>query len=181
MTTKVLSKKGQVGGHAGGGGAAGGGGSGSAGQRGRKEILPGAELIKCIYPNEGEPLRWREGGEGGGGREGGREEGEGREGKGGEWRAGGWEGVEGRGRGGGSKFYQGAELIKCIDPNEGEALSRGSREGRADGRECEGGGGGEGGRGGGAGQREILPGQGRSQGVAEGALPPPHPNLHWQA
>ena len=83
----------------------------------------------------------------------GREEGEGREGKGG-WRAGGWEGVEGRGRGGGSKFYQGTELIQCgIDPNEGEALSRGSGEGRADGREGVGERGGrEGGRGGGAGQ-----------------------------
>ena len=27
---------------------------------------------------------------------------------------------------GGRKFYLGAELIKCIDPNEGEALRRGS-------------------------------------------------------
>ena len=33
-----------------------------------------------------------------------------------------------RGRGGwkGGKFYLGVELIKCIDPNEGEALRRGS-------------------------------------------------------
>ena len=32
------------------------------------------------------------------------------------------------GRGGwkGGKFYLGVELIKCIDPNEGEALRRGS-------------------------------------------------------
>ena len=30
------------------------------------------------------------------------------------------------GRGGGRKFYLGVELIKCIDPNEGEALRRGS-------------------------------------------------------
>ena len=34
----------------------------------------------------------------------------------------------GRGRGGwkGGKFYLGVELIKCIDPNEGEGLRRGS-------------------------------------------------------
>ena len=44
------------------------------------------------------------------------------------------------------KFYLGgAELIKCIDLNEGEALRRGRREGRA----------GEGRMGG----REILPGE----------------------
>ena len=43
------------------------------------------------------------------------------------------------------------ELIKCIDPNEGEALKRG-REGRG------GGGRREGGKGGGhSGQKEILP------------------------
>ena len=36
------------------------------------------------------------------------------------------EGGAGQGRGGGRKFYLGVELIKCIDPNEGEALrSRG--------------------------------------------------------
>ena len=29
-------------------------------------------------------------------------------------------------RGGGRQFYLGAKLIKCIDPNEGEALKRGS-------------------------------------------------------
>ena len=47
-----------------------------------------------------------------------------------------------RGRGGwkGGKLYLGVELIKCIDPNEGEALKRG-REG-------------EGGEGGQAGGRE---------------------------
>ena len=36
--------------------------------------------------------------------------------------AGGQEGGEGRCRGRGRKFYLGAELIKYIDPNEGEAL-----------------------------------------------------------
>ena len=36
----------------------------------------------------------------------------------------GWEGR--REGGGGRKFYLGSELIKCIDPNEGEALRRGS-------------------------------------------------------
>ena len=41
--------------------------------------------------------------------------------------AGGREGGKG-GRGGRRKFYLRAELIKCIDPNEGEALKRG-REG----------------------------------------------------
>ena len=46
------------------------------------------------------------GGGGAGGREGGRE--------------------GGGGRGGRRKFYLRAELIKCIDPNEGEALRRGS-------------------------------------------------------
>ena len=41
----------------------------------------------------------------------------------------------GWGRGGRRKFYLRVELIKCIDPNEGEALKRG-REGRgAGGRE----------------------------------------------
>ena len=62
----------------------------------------GAELIKCIDPNEGEALRRgavERGGE------------DGREGKG---RA---EGAEGN-------FTWGVELIKCIDPNEGEALRR---------------------------------------------------------
>ena len=29
------------------------------------------------------------------------------------------------GQRGGRKFYLGAELIKCIDPNEGDALRRG--------------------------------------------------------
>ena len=36
--------------------------------------------------------------------------------------AGGW------GRGGRRKFYLRVELIKCIDPNEGEALKRGREE-----------------------------------------------------
>ena len=63
-------------------------GRGRAGQRGRKEILPGVELIKCIDPNEGEALRrgstFKPGGlapptpcsiaYGGGGREGGSRE-----------------------------------------------------------------------------------------------------------
>ena len=71
--------------------------------------------------------------------------GRGREGAGGR---GGW------GRGGRRKFYLRVELIKCIDPNEGEALKRG--------REGEGGEGGrrEGGREGRvghSGQKEILP------------------------
>ena len=38
------------------------------------------------------------------------------------------------GKGGGQrgqKFYMRAELIKCIDPNEGEALKRGRERGRA--------------------------------------------------
>ena len=34
------------------------------------------------------------------------------------------EGGEGRDKGSRRKFYLGAELIKCIDPNEGEALWR---------------------------------------------------------
>ena len=59
------------------------------------------------------------GGRGGRGREGGRKGGREKVG-----RKGGRE--EGRGRGGRRKFYLGAELIKCIDPNEGEALTRGS-------------------------------------------------------
>ena len=66
-------------------------------------------------------------------------------------REGGREG--GGGRGGRRKFYLRVELIKCIDPNEGEALKRG--------REGEGGGWGAGGREGGRvgqrGQNEILP------------------------
>ena len=50
------------------------------------------------------------------------------------------------------------ELIKCIDPNEGEALKRGGRgEGGEGGRR-------EGGREGGAeGQKEILPDGGIDQ------------------
>ena len=57
----------------------------------------------------------------------------------------------GRGGWGRRKFYLRVELIKCIDPNEGEALKRGR----------EGGGGEAGGRRGGqrhSGQKEILPG-----------------------
>ena len=50
----------------------------------------------------------------------------------------------GRGGWGRRKFYLRVELIKCIDPNEGEALKRGEGGARgAGGRE-----GGEGGRGG---------------------------------
>ena len=48
------------------------------------------------------------------------------------------------------KFYLRAELIKCIDPNEGEALKRGGGEGGG-GRE-----GGREGRVGHSGQKEIL-------------------------
>ena len=51
-------------------------------------------------------------------------------------------GREGWGRGGRRKFYLRAEFIKCIDPNEGEALKRGREEG-----EGWGAGGREGGRG----------------------------------
>ena len=79
------------------------------------------------------PEGGREGGQGG--REGAAEKGgrEGGEGGGGR--------PEGRwGRGGRRKFYLRAELIKCIDLNEGEALKRG---GGAGGREV--------------GQREIFP------------------------
>ena len=54
------------------------------------------------------------------------------------WREGGW------GRGGRRKFYLRVELIKCIDPNEGEALKRGRDGGRE-------------GRVGHSGQKEILP------------------------
>ena len=52
----------------------------------------------------------------------------------------------GRGGWGRRKFYLRVELIKCIDPNEGEALKRGG--GQAGGRE---------GRVGQRGQKEILP------------------------
>ena len=55
----------------------------------------------------------------------------------------------GRGGWGRRKFYLRVELIKCIDPNEGEALKRGRGEGGR--RE-----GGRGGRGA-EGQKEILP------------------------
>ena len=43
-------------------------------------------------------------------------------------------GREGWGRGGRRKFYLRAELIKCIDPNEGEALKRGWEGGEGRGR-----------------------------------------------
>ena len=58
----------------------------------------------------------------------------------------------GRGGWGRRKFYLRVELIKCIDPNEGEALKRG-REGGGRGA----GGGQAGGRVGQRGQKEILP------------------------
>ena len=62
--------------------------------------------------------------------------------------AGGWEGREGG--------HRRAELIKCIDPNESEALSRGGgREGRAGEGRMEGRG-----RAGQRGRKEILPGVG---------------------
>ena len=50
-------------------------------------------------------------------------------------------------------FTWGAELIKYIDPNEGEALRRGGREGRAGEGRMEGRG-----RAGQRGWKEILPG-----------------------
>ena len=65
----------------------------------------------------GKPGGREEGAGGGGRREGGREGG--REG---------W-GIVGR-----RKFYLRAELIKCIDPNEGEALKRGREGGEGRGR-----------------------------------------------
>ena len=83
------------------------------GRGGRRKFYLRAELIKCIDPNEGEALK--RGREGRGGREGrvvGRREG----------------GREGWGRGGRREFYVRAELIKCIDHNEGEALRRGAVE-----------------------------------------------------
>ena len=43
-------------------------------------------------------------------------------------------GREGWGRGGRRTFYLRAELIKCIDPNEGEALKRGREGGEGRGR-----------------------------------------------
>ena len=58
----------------------------------------------------------------------------------------------GRGGWGRRKFYLRVELIKCIDPNEGEALKRGGR-----GREGSGGGG-AGGREGGEGGAEGAEG-----------------------
>ena len=47
---------------------------------------------------------------------------------GGGWGAGGREGGKGGGGGGRKKFYLKVELIKCIDPNEGEAGQRGQKE-----------------------------------------------------
>ena len=51
------------------------------------------------------------------------------------------------------KFYLRAELIKCIDLNEGEALKRGREGEGGEGGRREGGGG----KGGHSGQKEILP------------------------
>ena len=60
----------------------------------------------------------------------------------------------GRGGLGRRKFYLRVELIKCIDPNEGEALKRGREgEGGERGRQA----GGREGRVGQRGQKEILP------------------------
>ena len=102
------------------------------------------------------------------------ESGRGREGTRVQWRAGGrgraggagGRGGRGRRRKAGGKFYLRVELIKCIDPNEGEALKRG-REGEG----AEGGGqaGGREGRVGQRGQKEILPEGGIDQ---MGPLPP---------
>ena len=58
------------------------------------------------------------------------------------------------GRGGRRKFYLRVELIKCIDPNEGEALNRGREGGGRGGGQA----GGREGRVGRSGQKEILPG-----------------------
>ena len=90
------------------------------GRGGRRKFYLRVELIKCIDPNEGEALkRGREGEEVGRERRvGGRREG----------------GREGWGRGGRRKCYLRAELIKCIDPNEGEALKRGREGGEGRGR-----------------------------------------------
>ena len=67
----------------------GGGREGKGGAEGRQKILPGgAELIKCIDPNEGEALRRGAVERGGRGRDG-------------------WKGGEGQGRRGGRKFYLG--------------------------------------------------------------------------
>ena len=63
-----------------------GGGRGAA-----ENFTWGAELIKCIDPNEGEALRRRAVERGGRGR-------------------GGWKGGEGQGRGGGRKFYLGGGI-----------------------------------------------------------------------
>ena len=68
-------------------------------------------------------------------------------------------GREGWGRGGRRQFYLRVELIKCIDPNKGEALKRG-REGEGEGGRGGWGGGQAGGREGRVGhrgQKEILP------------------------
>ena len=105
------------------------------GRGGGRKFYLGAELIKCIDPNEGEALRrgagergpWGSGGlEGGGGREGVRREGEGGRGRAGRGQEGGG-GREGKGGAEGveENFTWGAELIKCIDPNESEAFRRG--------------------------------------------------------
>ena len=61
----------------------------------------------------------------------------------------------GRGGWGRRKFYLRVELIKCIDPNEGEALKRGREGGGRGGGRREGG---REGRVGHSGQKEILPG-----------------------
>ena len=50
------------------------------------------------------------------------------------WSSGGGRREGGWGRGGRRKFYLRVELIKCIDPNEGEALKRGREGGEGRGR-----------------------------------------------
>ena len=69
-------------------GQAGGGGGGKGGRGAAENFTWGAELIKCIDPNEGEALRRGAVERGGRGRDG-------------------WKGGEGQGRGGGRKFYLG--------------------------------------------------------------------------
>ena len=87
------------------GGKGGWGRGGRVGQRGQKEILPEGGIDQMYWS---------------------------------QWRWGIEEGAGGRGRAGqrgGRKFYLGAELIKCIDLNEGEALRRGAVEGAGGGGE----------------------------------------------
>ena len=121
-----------------------GGREGRVGQRGQKEILPEGGIDQMYWSQ----WRWgiEEGREGGGGQAGGREGGEGGQ-------AGGRGGQRGR-----RKFYLRVELIKRIDPNEGEALKSGREGGGRGGGQAGGREGWREGRVGHSGQKEILPG-----------------------